>query len=154
MSESPLATESDVTGSAYGSDPNTHRIVVGEFVCSAPADAKCRTSPTCECENWCCCDGSPEDAADNHYEDEHCCMATVKAGQGCWIEPWVDAVGVEDTYDENTMRFYDDDDEPIYPDGPVVCDWDDGIRWRYALVGADLANLSSPPADPKGASDG
>lgn len=116
--------------SAYGSDPAYHHIVDGAFVCSAPEDAKCRTSPTCECENWCCCDGSPEDVADNH-DGEHCCMTTTEPGQGCWMKVWVDAVGVEDSGDSDEIR-HDEDGLPILRDGPVDCDWDDGILWTYA----------------------
>lgn len=150
MSDQPTTERDHTFGTAYGNDPAVHRIEGGRFVCLAAEDAKCRSNPTCECENWCCCDGSPQDSADNHDEGEHCCMTTAEAGRPCWIEPWVDAVGVEDTYDDNAMRFYDADDEPVYPDGPVACDWEDGIRWRYALVGADLANLVTWP----GSSDG
>lgn len=127
--------EYEVAGNAYGNDPNHHRIVDGRFVCSAPADAKCRTSPTCECESWCGCDGSPEDAKDNHDEGECCCMTTVESGRPCWIEPWVDAVGVEDTGDADAF-LYDDEGEMTVPDGPVDCDWDDGIQWTYATVKA------------------
>lgn len=116
-------------GNAYGANPEHHRIVNGQFVCTAPADAPCRTSPTCECENWCCDD--PED----HDPGDHCCMATVKAGQGCWIEPWVDAAGLDDSYgsDAHLSGVWDDDNgEVAWPDGPVSCDWADGIYWTYA----------------------
>lgn len=141
--QKPLSTEYVYIGTAYGSDPNTHHIVGGRFVCSAPADAKCRTSPTCECENWCGCDGSPQDAADNHDEGDHCCMTTVKAGQGCWIEPWVDAAGgVEDTGNSDEF-LYDDDGEVAIPDGPVACDWDDGIQWSYA----EPSDNPTPPGE-------
>lgn len=117
-------------GNAYGADVTTHSIVGGAFVCSAPADAKCRTSPTCDCETWCCCDGSPEDAADSHDEGEHCCMTTVKAGQGCWIKGWVDAQGLSDSLE---VRAYDEDGEPVIPDGPVRCEWDDSIFLTSAV---------------------
>lgn len=115
--------------SAYGSDPAHHHIIDGAFVCSAPEDAKCRTFPTCECENWCCC----EVPGESHDEDwgDHCCMTTTKPGQGCWIAVWVDAVGVEDSGDSDAMR-YDEDGLSIVRDGPVDCDWDDGICWTYA----------------------
>ena len=118
--------EKDVpVGDAYGSDPARHHIVDGEFVCSAPEDAQCRTFPTCGCESWCCC-GIP---GESHDEDDHCCMTTTKSGQGCWIAVWVDAAGVEDSGDVQ----YDEEGEPIVPDGPVACDWNDGIRWTYVL---------------------
>lgn len=123
---------------AYGDSPAYHRIEGERFVCTAPDDAKCRTSPTCECENWCCCDGSPEDAKDSHDDGEHCCMTTVKSGQGCWIEPWVDAVGVDECGDHNAF-LHDDGGEVTVPDGPVTCDWDDGICWTYAVT-------TNPPA--------
>lgn len=119
--------------SAYGNDPAFHHIVDGSFVCSAPEDAKCRTFPTCECENWCCCDGSPEDVEDNH-DGEHCCMTTVKPGQDCWMKVWVDAVGVEDSGQTDDGVTYGEDGELILRDGPVECEWDDGIGWGYAEV--------------------
>lgn len=120
--------------SAYGDNPTYHAIAEERFVCTAPADALCRTSPTCECENWCCCDGSPEDAADNH-DTEHCCMTTAKTGQGCWIEPWVNASDLEDCYEGDPLAVwtYDADDEHHWPDGPVTCDWEDEyVAWSYA----------------------
>lgn len=135
-----------IKGDAYGDDPRYHQIARGMFICSAPADAKCRTIPTCDCENWCCCD-DPEEQQEHAGDNGHCCMTTVQAGCPCWIEPWIQLAGIEDSYHDNAIRFYDeaDEEELGFPDGPVVCDWDDGVRWRYALVGADLANLSTPP---------
>lgn len=119
--------------SAYGDDPRHHAIKDDEFVCTAPADAPCRTSPTCECENWCACDGSPDDARDTHGEGGHCCMTTTKAGQGCWLGPWVDAAGLGESYanqdDWPNVRIWA---ETNWPEGPVTCDWADGVFWRYA----------------------
>lgn len=125
------APEKAYTGNAYGDDPAHHRIDGERFVCSAPADAKCRTFPTCECENWCCCD----EPGENHDEDEHCCMTTLKAGQDCWLEPWVHACGLEDSHHDFGDDFepYDDEGERRpWPNGSVTCDWDDGILWQYA----------------------
>lgn len=127
-------TTTETTGSAYGSDPAHHHIVGGAFVCSAPEDAKCRTFPTCDCENWCCCNSPGEE----HDEDDHCCMTTVESGQGCWIAVWVDAVGVEDSADPAEL-LHDEDGLPILRDGAVYCDWDDGIGWTYALPIGDPA---------------
>ncbi len=132
-------SENDWTGSAYGSDPTTHHVVDGEFVCTAPSDAKCRTFPTCECENWCCC----ETPGENHDDGDHCCMATVEPGQGCWLGPWIDAVGVADAHCEESVA-YDDDGEPLMPDGAVGCDWDDGICWAYAPTPSDLTTTPDP----------
>ena len=119
----------DYAGSAYGSDPATHRVIDGEFVCSAPGDAKCRTSPTCECEVWCCDD--PED----HDEGDHCCMTTVKPGQGCWMAGRIDAQGVEDSHGEEHR--YDDNGVAILHNGAVVLDWDDSVFWSYASLTGD-----------------
>lgn len=116
-------------GNAYGSDPRYHHFVDGAFVCSAPEDAKCRTSPTCECENWCCCD----QAAVDHDEGDHCCMTETKPGQGCWIKVWVDAADACDCIE----RVADEDgDLVVIADGAVVCDWDDGICCSYAATEA------------------
>ena len=113
--------------SAAGDDPKVHRIVDERFVCTALPDAKCRTYPTGSCEQWCGCDGSPEDAADNHDEGEHCCSTTRKDGQACWLEPWINA-DLSDCYSTEW---------PVYgmafPDGPVTCDWEDEyVTWKYA----------------------
>lgn len=122
------SAEFEHAGNAYGSDPTVHHIVGGAFVCSAPEDAPCRTSPTCECENWCCCCASPPEG---HDAGVHCCASTAKPGQDCWIEPWVDVVGVEDSLpDHNAL--YDEDGNLSFSDGPVWCDWDDGILIGYA----------------------
>lgn len=116
--------------SAYGDNPEFHRIVDERFVCSAPADAPCRTFPTCECESWCCCGITGE----SHDDGDHCCMSTVKPGQGCWIEPWVNASGLEDCYasDPLSVWVYDSDGETSWPDGAVTCDWEgDFVAWEY-----------------------
>lgn len=121
--------------SAYGDNPDLHRLVDESFVCTAPADAPCRTSPTCDCENWCGCDGSPEDAADNHGTD-HCCMQTTAPGQGCWIELWVNGSDLEGGYSgshELADLWFNGDGELIWPDGPVTVDWEDEYcTWKYA----------------------
>ena len=123
--------------SAYGDNPEYHSIADERFVCIAPDDARCRTSPTCECENWCCCDGSPEDATDNH-DTEHCCMTTVKPGQSCWIEPWVNSVDLEDSYGGEPLKvwIYDADGNGHWPNGQVTCEWEGGyVLWEY--IGAN-----------------
>lgn len=133
--------------SAYGDDPTVHAIRHGRFVCTADPDAPCRTSPTCEnCEHWCGCDGSEQDAADNHdlADGEHCCMLTKKPGQSCWIEPLVNGDGIEESWVGNVIwpvpddlidpRPRDEDGCPgDFPDGPVTVDWDhDYCTWAYA----------------------
>lgn len=127
-------------GTAYGDNPAYHHIRGGVFTCTAPADAPCRTHPTCDCEQWCCCD----DPAD-HDDDEHCCMTTTQSGQNCWLEPWVSGPGLDDSFDHHDQaspaEYNTLTDEYTWPDGPVICDWDDGIWWRYvapeALTGGD-----------------
>lgn len=124
--------------SAHGNNPEFHSIKDGLFDCTAPEDAPCRTSPTCECDEWCCCDGSAVDRADNHDADEHCCMTTTKPGQGCWMEPWVDAGDIEDSFAGDLAPLLADQvgaDEFVWPDGPVTVDWEgDGCTWDYVEV--------------------
>ena len=132
-----MSTDMKTRGSAYGDDPEVHRLVDETFRCTAAEDAPCRTNPTCECETWCACDGSPQDASDNHEEGEHCCMTTRRPGLPCWIEPWVNASDIEDScghpYEELRDRLVDTDDGLVWQDGPVTCDWDyDHILWHYA----------------------
>lgn len=128
-------------GTAYGDDPQHHRITGGIFVCTAPPDAKCRTNPTCDCEVWC----SDEDAED-HDDGEHCCHATRVAGQPCWIEPWVNASDLEDCYEGDALDHYGDDGWE-WPNGPVTCDWEtEYVGWRYVTC--------LPPAPTKKADRG
>jgi len=117
--------------SAYGDDPRYHQIVRERFVCSAPDDAPCRTSPTCDCEFWCGCDGSPEDAVDAH-DGEHCCMTTTKPGRECWMVAWVEATGLEDSFTGDTGELEYGIGGYVWPSGPVTCEWDEGVFWEYA----------------------
>lgn len=140
MSENTQSAEiATPTGSAHGDDPRYHAIKDGRAVCTAPEDAPCRTSPTCECENWCGCDGSPEDAKDNHDEGDdawgHCCMQTTKPGQSCWLVPWIEAPGLDESFDHSELSPADYDmvsGEHTFPDGAITCDWEDGVLWRYS----------------------
>jgi hypothetical protein len=124
---------------AYGDNAAFHAIKDGRITCTAPEDAPCRMIPTCECEQWCCCDGSPEDASDNHdlADGGHCCMTAVKSGS-CWFIPWIDGADLEDSYlgDALEMRRKDDDgDLTVWPDGPVITEWQgDYLAWEYATA--------------------
>lgn len=121
-------TATKAPGTAYGDNPEHHRIAAGVFECTAPADAPCRTSPTCDCEEWCC------DTPADHDPGDHCCMATVQPGQNCWMEAWVnnDIDGSFDHENEIAPGEYDiASGERAWPNGAVTCDWEDYVVWRY-----------------------
>ena len=112
----------------FGHDqPQWHAIKAGAFVCTAPEDAPCRNHPTCECENWSSSEPGESD------EGDHNCLSTRKPGQPCWIGVWIDEVGLGDSYEGQLTleKWTGDDDGVMWPDGPVVTDWDDSVMWGY-----------------------
>jgi hypothetical protein len=103
----------------HGDDPTVHRIRQGRFVCTADKAAPCHNYPACECEIW-----DSETHFDN-AEPGH----EVRGHDECWFVPWMQALGLSDSY-ALQQTFCDDDD---FPDGPVTFDFDfDCLLWEYA----------------------
>lgn len=116
---------------AYGDDPSLHHVTregddAPTFTCSAPPESPCRTYPTCECEQWCCCAGD----LGVHDPGEHCCTTTTKPGQPCWMGVHLDAFGVEDS---GPSLYAGPDHQPLRPGwNAVTVEWDEGCSWEYA----------------------
>jgi hypothetical protein len=96
-----------------------HFIRDGRFVCTAEPSAPCRNYPGCECEEW------SEELHGEVPVEGH----ADKQQEECWMEPWLHAVPLCDTY--ATEGSVLDDEE--FPDGPVLVDWQhDWLVWEYA----------------------
>lgn len=112
-----MATES--LPRAKGDDPTVHFIRDGRFVCVAEPTAPCRNYPGCECEAWSAelHGDPPAEGHEDRPQDE------------CWIQPWMEATDLRDTYSADELLI--DDDE--FPDGPVAVEWQfDYLTWEYA----------------------
>lgn len=96
-----------------------HAIRDGRFVCTAPDDAPCRNYPDCGCEVW---------DPDLHGEVPAPGHEAVPQPQ-CWRDPWINDVGLHDSYDLDAAPVSDDE----WPNGPVETEWHgDYLTWRYA----------------------
>lgn len=118
----PMKAENGRVPGAKGDDPAVHVIRGSRFVCTASAEAKCRTYPACECEDW---DpdlhGDPPAAGHENVPQEH-----------CWIKPWLDATDLTDCYGGDDLTWLTDADV-TFPDGPITTEWHgDYLTWEYA----------------------
>ena len=83
--------------------------------CHAPADADCRTYPTCDTETW------SEETCDDHTPAHE-----ASGGNPCWMLPWVDALRLDETYDETDLPV------TIIPGEPVDLEFEgDYVLWHY-----------------------
>jgi len=105
-----------------GTPDEERRVESVQFVCTAPADADCRTYPECQCEtfNW---------AEDKTRDIEGHPRVS---GRDCWMGDWFEAEGavyVGDDYDD--MR---DDCIPAIERGGHITVFfqEEWIEWKWA----------------------
>lgn len=106
---------------AHGNNSSVHFIRDGSFVCTADPSAKCRNYPACECEE------SGGTAHEDPVADGH---QDVPQSE-CWVQSWMDAVDLSDSYADGGTELCIGNDE--FPDGPVEIEWHmDFLTWQYA----------------------
>lgn len=116
-----------------------HFIRDGRFVCTAEPTAPCRNYPSCECEEWTLEEHGQRQGQRIGMKNGRPLFADFDVPpmpghesvpqEECWVEPWLTATDLRDTY--GAAELYIDDDE--FPDGPVDIEWHgDCVTWEYA----------------------
>lgn len=102
-----------------------HRIQDGRAVCLGDPTSKCHTYPDCECDFW----DVDEITGKHHHPDV--------SNEECWVLPWINDVGLEDSaWDEAMDRR--DPETLEFADGEIAYEWEgDYATWHY--VDAEVA---------------
>lgn len=114
-------------------DEDGPRVSAVNFTCTAPADASCRTYPSCDCEIFTECDDPVLHAEDEHTETARHDYSghPYRSHQECWVQGWFDNGGaIYAGPDAGGMR--DDQVPAVVRTGHVAVSFmEDYVEWTW-----------------------